>query len=126
MLGTVRTSATVATRIRFGQNLEKDFGPPRIRPAVSDGAPPVGDGFGWYVFLGGSGSAVARDIFLDGNTFVDSRRVVKVPLQAEWEGGIAFLYQGYRFSYTQVYRTREWVGQDRPSTYGVVAMNFQF
>ncbi|MEA2933517.1 MAG: lipid 3-O-deacylase [Variibacter sp.] len=126
MVGNARTAAAVGTRVRIGQGLDRDFGPARIRPALGDGAPPVGDGFGWYVFAGAGGAAVARDIFVDGNTFVDSRRVTREPLVGDLEAGFALLFGGYRLSYTQVYRTREFVGQDRPFTYGSIGMNFAF
>lgn len=126
MLGNVRTAVFGGGRVRIGQGLDRDFGPARIRPAVGDGGPPVGDGFGWYVFAGGGASAVARDIFIDGNTFTASRRLTREPLVADLEAGFAFIYNGYRFAYTQVWRTREFVGQERPFTYGSVGMNFAF
>jgi len=53
--------------------------PPRVRPAN----PGTGyfetpeNGFGWVLFAGVDGRAVARDIFLDGNTFKDSASVDK-------------------------------------------------
>ncbi|MBD0276217.1 MAG: lipid A deacylase LpxR family protein, partial [Acetobacteraceae bacterium] len=61
-LGTVRVAASAGGRVRFGQGLDRDFGTPRIRPTISDGPAPVGDGFGWYVFGGVGGYAVGHDI----------------------------------------------------------------
>ncbi len=76
-LGTAQTYAGAGALLRVGRNLAADFGPPRIRPALAGSSffQPRGDDFGWYVFGGVEGRAVARDIFLDGNTWADSRSV---------------------------------------------------
>ncbi|HYZ33449.1 MAG TPA: lipid A deacylase LpxR family protein, partial [Crenalkalicoccus sp.] len=59
--GTVQIYAAGGGRLRIGQGLDQDFGPPRIRPTIADGATPVGQGFGWYAFVGAGGRAIARD-----------------------------------------------------------------
>ncbi len=63
--------------LRFGRNLEADYGPNRIRPSLSGtsyfNADYLEDPFGFYVYVGAQGRAVAQNIFLDGNTFRDSR-----------------------------------------------------
>jgi hypothetical protein len=99
--------------VRVGRNLDADFGPPRIRPALAGSAffQPRGDGFGWYIFGGAEGRAVARDVLLDGNTWSDSRNVDSRPLVADLQAGVAVMWQGVRISYTQVWRTEEFYGQ---------------
>ena len=59
--GTVQTYAAAGGRLRIGQGLKQDFGPPRIRPAIADMPAPVGEGFGWYLFVGAGGRAVAHE-----------------------------------------------------------------
>jgi hypothetical protein len=110
-VGTVRVAASAGARVRFGQGLERDFGAPRIRPTIADAPAPVGEGFGWYLFAGIGGYAVARDIFLDGNTWRDSRSVDRKPLVADFEAGAAVFWGNTRLSYTQVWRTKEFDNQ---------------
>jgi hypothetical protein len=125
-LGTVRVSASAGARARFGQGLERDFGTPRIRPAIADAPAPVGEGFGWYVFGGVGGYVVGRDIFLDGNTWRDSRSVDRRTFVADLEVGAAVFWQNVRLSYTQVWRTKEFDDQSRMFTFGSVSLAFSF
>jgi hypothetical protein len=75
-LGNVYTYASGGMMVRIGSNLNADFGPPRTRPAQSGSAFfQPDDNFGWYAFAGVEGRAVARNIFLDGNTWRDGPHV---------------------------------------------------
>jgi hypothetical protein len=112
--------------VRFGQGLERDFGTPRVRPTVADAPAPVGEGFGWYVFAGAGGYAVGRDITLDGNTWRGSRSVDHRPFVAHFELGAAVLWQNVRLSYTQVWRTKEFVSQRDTFTFGSLSVAFSF
>jgi lipid A 3-O-deacylase len=125
-LGTVRVAGSVGARVRFGQGLERDFGTPRIRPAISDAPAPVGEGFGWYVFGGLGGYAVGRDIFLDGNTWRDSRSVDRRTFVADFEVGAAVFWRNIRLGYTQVWRTKEFEDQDGLFSFGAVSLAFSF
>ncbi|WP_460994321.1 lipid A-modifier LpxR family protein, partial [Staphylococcus aureus] len=58
--------------------------------------------WGWYLFAGVDARAVARNIFLDGNTFKDSPSVDKFPLVADANAGLALTYDQLRISYTLV------------------------
>lgn len=102
--------------------------PIRVRPAMpGTGAfatPP--DSFSWYLFSGVEGRAVARNIFLDGNTFADSHDVEKVPLVMDANAGIAFTYGAARLSYALIYRTKEFQKQDDPSVFGTVSLGYRF
>jgi len=125
-LGTIRVAASAGARVRFGQGLERDFGTPRIRPTIADAPPPVGEGFGWYVFGGVGGYAVGRDITLDGNTWRDSRSVDHRPFVADLEVGAAVFWYNVRLSYTHVWRTKEFVSQRSGFTFGAVSLAFSF
>jgi len=63
-------------------------------------------------FAGVYGRGVARNIFLDGNTFKDSRSVDKYPFVAEGRAGISLEYGDYKFSYTYIKMSPEYVGGD--------------
>lgn len=125
-LGTLRVAANAGARVRFGQGLDRDFGAPRIRPAISDAPAPVGEGFGWYVFGGVGGYVVGRDIFLDGNTWRDSRSVDRRTFVADFEVGAAVFWQNVRLSYTQVWRTKEFEDQEKAFKFGAVSLAFSF
>ncbi len=128
-VGNLQTYAAAGAILRVGRNLAADFGPPRIRPALAGSAffQPRGDDFGWYVFGGVEGRAVARDIFLDGNTWADSRSVDSRPLVADLQAGVAVIWRGVRIAYTQVWRTEEFYGQrGGMQQFGSLSVSFRF
>jgi lipid A 3-O-deacylase len=126
-LGNVATYASVGGTGRIGKNLRDDFGPTRARPALPGSEAFIGDGsFGWYLFAGLDAQAVARNIFLDGNTDGYSQRVGHRPFVGEAQVGFALLYGGVRFTYTQVLRTPEFYQQDRFTQFGSVNITFRY
>ncbi len=126
-IGNIYTLGAVGGTIRFGHDLPADYGPPRIRPALPGSSffKPT-EGLGWYFFLGIEGRAVARNIFLDGNTFRDSHRVDKKLLVGDLQAGIAVTYGPARVAYTQVFRTREFETQGSPDSFGAINLTVQF
>jgi lipid A 3-O-deacylase len=126
-LGNVATYASAGGTGRIGKNLRDDFGPTRARPALPGSEAFIGDGsFGWYLFAGIDAQAVARNIFLDGNTDGNSLSVGHRPFVAEAQVGFALLYGGVRFTYTQVLRTPEFYQQDRFTQFGSVNITFRY
>ena len=126
-LGNIFTYANAGLMLRYGKNLPLDYGPPRIQPSVpGSGFFIPRHGFGWYLFAGIEGRAVARNIFLDGNTFRDSRNVDKEPLVGDLQFGIAITWRNLRLGYTHVLRTREFKGQgDRRDDFGALSLSLQ-
>jgi lipid A 3-O-deacylase len=123
-LGNVFTYANAGLTVRLGQRLPDDYGPPRIQPGISvagDFSPT--HHFDWYLFVGIEGRAVARDIFLDGNTFHHSRRVDKEPLVGDLQFGIVLDLRGTRLSFTRVARSREFTTQSGHDSFGVIAVS---
>jgi hypothetical protein len=127
-LGNVFTYANAGATIRFGWNLPDDYGPPRVQPSLpASGFFESQSSFGWYLFAGVEGRAIARNIFLDGNTFADSRSVSKEPLVGDLQFGIAFtLGHSTRLAYTQVFRTREFSGQREADKFGAISLSMRF
>jgi len=127
-LGNVYTHAAVGGTFRIGRDLPSDYGPPRIRPSLpGSGFFEPTKSFGWYLFFGAEGRAVARNIFLDGNTFQDSHHVDKEPFVADFQAGIAFtLGSSVRLAYTHVYRTEEFKTQKGSDQFGTVNMTVRF
>lgn len=113
-LGNVFTYAGAGASLRVGRRLRADWGPPAIEPALqgSDFVDRDAAGsFAWYIFAGIEGRAIARNIFLDGNTFRDSPRVSRETLVADYNLGAAVIGGplAFRFVYTE--RTREFETQ---------------
>jgi lipid A 3-O-deacylase len=121
--GNVFTFAEVGFLIRWGRSLKADWGPEMIRPGYSGTSyffgGRAGTALGWNVFVGSQGRAVARNIFLDGNTFQDSRSVVKEPVVADLFIGAELFYGGgFRFGFTLVARTPEFRKQTGMDNFG--------
>lgn len=127
-VGNVQTYAEAGAMVRLGSKraLASDFGIPRIRPAGSAAAPAMGRTFGWYVFAEVDGWAVARDIFLDGNTFEDSPSVDKRTLVGEWSVGFAAHVPGGRVTAAFVKRTKEFSNQPEAFEFGSASVTFNF
>ncbi|HXW26643.1 MAG TPA: lipid A deacylase LpxR family protein [Xanthobacteraceae bacterium] len=128
--GNVFTYAETGAIVRIGQNLNADYGPARIKPAVSgttwfDPSQLQGP-LGWYFFVGAAGRAVARNIFLDGNTFVDSPRVEKEPLVGDFSGGLSFFWADLaKLDLVVTWRSKEFVGQSEYDRYGGINVSFK-
>ena len=129
-LGNVLTQAAGGVTVRLGNDLAKtyDYGPPRIRPSLpgSDFFVSRGEGIGWYVFAGFEGRAVARNIFLDGNSFRDSHSVDKRNFVGDIQAGIAFIIGPTRLSYTHTWRSKEFNSQDDPDQFGAISLSVAF
>ncbi|MBN1106560.1 MAG: lipid A deacylase LpxR family protein [Deltaproteobacteria bacterium] len=126
-IGNVYTYGAAGFTVRLGSNLDDDFGPPRIRPSLpGSGFFQPGNGLSWYLFAGVEGRAVLRNIFLDGNTFRDSHSVDKKPLVGDLQAGLVFQWNRFRFSYTQILRTKEFDGQDRLDIFGSLTLSYHF
>ncbi len=126
-LGNVMTYASAGLLLRLGSRLDADFGPPRSRPALSGSAFfEPGDGLGWYVFAGAEGRAVAHNIFLDGNSWVDGPRVDRIPTVGDASLGAVAMLGAVRLSATYTLRSREFSGQPRAAQFGSVSLSFRF
>ena len=126
-LGNVYTYANTGLTLRYGRNLPADYGPPRIQPSAPGSSFFAStEKLGWYLFAGIEGRAVARNIFLDGNTFRDSRSVDKEPLIGDLHVGVTFAWRDVRISYTHVALTREFKGQVGKSEFGAVSLSLSY
>lgn len=126
-LGNVFTYAGGGLTIRIGPDLDEDFGPPRIRPSLPGGGYFRSQkGLNWYLFAGGEGRAVLHNIFLDGNTFSSSHSVDKKLWVGDLQGGIAIQVHRVRITYTQIFRSKEYKGQDSKDSFGSLSISYQF
>lgn len=126
-LGNIATYLSGGLTVRVGRDLSTDLGPPRIRPSLPGSSYiRAADGFNWYTFASLGARLVGRNIFLDGNTFTDSHSVDKRPVVADFQTGIAMQYQDWRFAYTYVIRSEEFVNQDQVDRFGSINISYRF
>jgi len=130
-LGNIRTNAATGFAVRVGWQLPDDFGADLIRPA--GGSVTSAKHFSLYLFGSTEGRAVARNIFLDGNTWQDSLSVDKRAMVADLNIGLVLRtpfsgthLKGMQIAYMQNYRTKEFYGQAKGDVFGSVGFSFLF
>lgn len=129
--GNIFTYGSAGGMLRLGKGLQADYGPVRVRPALSgtDYFDEAGldNGSGWYLFVGTQGRVVGRNIFLDGNSFRPSRSVPKKPLVADFETGVSINWsQSVRLDVAVMQRTKEFYGQPSDDVLGTAALTFSW
>jgi len=130
-LGNVFTYGDVGGMVRFGQNLGADYGPSHIRPSLSGTSwfdkTQMVQPLGWYLYAGTQGRAIARNIFLDGNTFESSPSVDHRPLVADFlVGASLFWTDDLRLDVSAIQRTQEYYGQKGYDRFGSIDLAFVF
>lgn len=125
-IGNVMTYASTGAVFRYGHNLPTDLpvthislGPPR------DGYRGTTE-FGWYGWAGFDARAVARNVFIQGNTFRDSPGVRLEPLGADLQLGAALTWPRARLGFTFVERSREYRGQPSPDRFGQFTLSLAY
>lgn len=137
-LGNLTTYANAGLMFRTGINLPEYFNPSTgsggIRPSFVGGhATTLSDNgrenpkFGFYVFGGAFGRAVARNIFLDGNTFANSHSVDKRTFLADFRLGASLtMWRRHTVMFWHAYRSREFIGQRIPQRFAGVSYSYAF
>ncbi|MGH8533839.1 MAG: lipid A deacylase LpxR family protein, partial [Gammaproteobacteria bacterium] len=126
-LGNIGTHLNAGITLRLGKDLVNDFGPPRIRPSLpGSGFFLPRNTFGWYLFAGVDGRAVAYNIFLDGNVGGNGISVDKHPVVADFQVGAVLTIGALHLAYTHVYRTEEFEEQDRGDRFGAISLSVKF
>ncbi|HEY6773127.1 MAG TPA: lipid A deacylase LpxR family protein [Oxalicibacterium sp.] len=131
-LGNVKTYLNGGMEFRIGTYLPNDFGTSPIRPAADSNAPLPANSSrrllqsGMHAFISFDVRAVARNIFLDGNTFSDSHSVDKKYLVGDVAAGIAWQWPGVKVTYAQYLRSKEFDGQDKAQSYGSLTVSFEY
>jgi lipid A 3-O-deacylase len=123
-LGNVFDYAGAGGTLRLGQGLAADWGPPRIAPALQGSDFQKNDDLAWYVFAGIEGRAMARNLFLDGNSFETSRTVPRNNFVADLNAGASLLLPGARLTVSFTHRTAEFQGQKGDDQFLSLSMAF--
>lgn len=123
-VGNVRTDAAAGATFRLGYNLPMDFGPGTIED-FTDHTASGREPFSAYVFARLEGRAVARDIFLDGNTFANSHSIDKKPVVGTAQLGVEGRYEGLFLGWSIIFRTEEFDGQSGGNVTGQFVFGFR-
>jgi len=131
-LGNVRVSGDIGGEVRLGLHLPEDFGSDTIRPGAGVSTPALTHEkkgkhrYGAHLFAGTRAEVVGHDLFLDGNTFQDSPGVEKEKLVFDISGGIALIFDRYKFTYRHLYRTKQFTDQRQPHIIGSLTLTISY
>ncbi len=134
-VGNVYDYAALGGELRVGVNLPDDFGTASIGPGAGTATPVEGReratrarvfDVGLYAFARAEGRAVARNIFLDGNTFGNSPSVDKKYLVADLTAGASMNFRDTKITYALVYRSEEFEGQAEGQLFGSITLNLAY
>ena len=131
--GNIAIKANSGVSLRIGWNIPEDFDTSFIDDVGESGIPvhpnsiPGGSKSWSFSFnLSGGGSFVARDIFLDGNTFTDSHSVEKNLLRAYGRYGFSARYKSFIIDYHRVYNTEHYKTQGYGHKYGQLYFSYLY
>ena len=126
-LGNALTYGAAGATIRLGTDLVQDYGPPKIQPSLpGSGFFLRRDGVNGYIFAGVEGRAVARNIFLDGNTFHSSHSVDRKVFVGDLQFGAVVTWGDVRLSLTHIVRTHEFEEEDQGDQFGAISLSLGF
>lgn len=130
-LGNIKTYLNAGMELRIGNRIPDDFGTAPIRPTGDSNAPYEAGSVrrfsesGVHAFISADARVVARDIFLDGNTFADSHHVAKKYLVGDMAVGVAWQWRGGKLTYAQYVRSKEFDGQSATHGYGSITLSME-
>jgi lipid A 3-O-deacylase len=126
-LGNIATYVNGGFTVRVGNDLDNDFGPPRIRPSLpGSGYFVPHDNWSWYLFAGVDARFVERNIFVDDNDLESSLAIEKERWVNDVQAGLVLTRGDFRMSYTFVHRSEEFVQQAQADRFGSLAFTWRF
>ncbi len=135
-LGNVSIKASGGALYRVGWNIPKDFGVDNMNegsfpliPLHSSNVDEVPSSWSLFFNFACGSNIIARDIFLDGNTFKESKSIEKNYVTAYLAGGISIRYKNFTLNYNHQYYTKEYEsrGDHKPYRgYGSAILSYNF
>lgn len=132
-LGTIAIKGTVGFNARIGWNIPKDYGVSSIDIGADPGIPIYKEyknmkKYPWSFSLNltAASSAVARDIFLDGNTFVSSHSVEKNNFVYYYGFGFTLRYKSFVFEFMEIHNSKQFKLQKKPHDVGTLIVSWLF
>ncbi len=131
--GNIAINANAGAQFRLGWNIPEDFGSSSIDEGGENGIPvrtkclvKSSARWGFNLQLAAGATAVARDIFLDGNTFSESHSVSKKYLKGYGAIGFSGRYRNLNIDYIQTYQTRQFDEGRAVHSIGSVILSYLF
>ena len=132
-LGNVAINAEMGAFVRLGWNIPKDFGVSSVDLGADPGIPnydkyqeSLVKHWSFSINLAGAGSAVARDIFLDGNTFSESHSVEKENFIYYYGFGMTLRYQRFVLDFIQVHNSKKFKLEKKGHGVGTLVFSWLF
>jgi hypothetical protein len=126
-VGNVFTYASVGAVARLGHSLPDDLPTTHISLGPArDGYRATGSAHGWYLWVGTDARAVARNVFLDGNTFRAGPSVERERFVWDAQCGIAATWGFQRLGFSVVRRSPEFAGQAKSDKFGQLTYSFAY
>lgn len=120
-IGNVYTGAGLGGTLRFGWRVADGWGTTVIDGIGFDGGDP-GSRFGLSLFGAVHGRYVARDIFVDGNTWQSSHRVDREPFVVDHVVGLGIHWRRLEIRGAVTRRSRQYTTQAQTVHFGSVAI----
>lgn len=133
-LGNISSYLNVGGEMRWGWLIPNDFGSSAVRPGGDNSAP----GSNWdprinapgkiglHFFVSFDIRLIANSLLLEGNTFEDSHGVNIRHLVGDAAIGVSTVFKGFKISYAQVFRSKEFDHQDGSHAYGSLSLSYSF
>ena len=132
-LGNISIKAMAGAGMRFGWNIPKDFGVSTLDAGGEMGILVLDEyenmrskDWSFSFNLNGYGSAIARDIFLDGNTFKDGPSVDKENFVAYLGFGFTARYKSFVLDFIQTKSTPKFTQEKDIHTVGTVVVSWLY
>ncbi|MFK7884424.1 MAG: lipid A deacylase LpxR family protein [Phycisphaerales bacterium] len=128
-VGNVFIRARGQATLRVGAHLPDNFGPASLLGFKDHTAGSFADPeCDWSIYVYGTvgADAVARNIFLDGNTFATSRSTEREDLIARAAFGVVLRYKNVEIGWSQTFETSTFEAQPDGQSFGSVAVNWQW
>ncbi|MFT7688088.1 MAG: lipid A 3-O-deacylase [Candidatus Azotimanducaceae bacterium] len=123
-IGNVATYLNGGIEMRIGWELPDDFGTSTLRPGGDNSVPRGTSKGSIHFFTSIDTRLIARNIFLDGNTFENSHSVDKKAVVADAAIGLSFDLGRFKVSYARMFRTKEFDLQPSYNSYGSIAISY--
>lgn len=132
-LGNVAITATAGVGARIGWNIPKDYGISSIDIGGDNGIPiydehtkMLSSSWSFSFNFAAAGSAVARDIFLDGNTFSDSHSIDKEPFVGYYSLGFTARYKRFLLDFMETKNSKQFKGETKAHGVGTIVASWLF